>query len=95
MHALSRLWGQTFRFVQLTMLVAALAAGWTAPAAAQAPAGAKKKVFIDQDGAALGTDMISTLAMLQSPDVEYSASPSPPATNGSRPVPRTCCACWS
>ena len=27
-------------------------------------------MFIDQDGAALGTDMISTLAMLQSPDVE-------------------------
>ena len=49
-------------------LVAALVAGWTAPAAAQAPR--KKKVFIDQDGAALGTDMISTLAMLQSPDVE-------------------------
>jgi purine nucleosidase len=70
MHALSRSWGQTVRLVQLTMLVAALAAGWTAPAAAQAPAGAKKKVFIDQDGAALGTDMISTLAMLQSPDVE-------------------------
>jgi inosine-uridine nucleoside N-ribohydrolase len=52
------------------MLVAALAARWPAPAAAQAPAGAQKKVFIDQDGAALGTDMISTLAMLQSPDVE-------------------------
>ena len=33
-------------------------------------AAARKKVFIDQDGAALGTDMISTLAMLQSPDVE-------------------------
>jgi inosine-uridine nucleoside N-ribohydrolase len=42
-------------------------AGWSSPAAAQT---AKKKVFIDQDGAALGTDMISTLAMLQSPDVE-------------------------
>jgi inosine-uridine nucleoside N-ribohydrolase len=27
-------------------------------------------VFIDQDGAPLGTDMLSTLAMLQSPDVE-------------------------
>jgi inosine-uridine nucleoside N-ribohydrolase len=46
----------------------AILAGWTSPAAAQ-PA-AKKKVFIDQDGASLGTDMISTLALLQSPDVE-------------------------
>lgn len=63
MHALSRaLWGAT--------LAAALVAGGAAPAAAQAPVAAKKKVFIDQDGAALGTDMISTLAMLQSPDVE-------------------------
>src|SRR5215510_6510715 len=67
MHALSRLWGQTFRFVQLAMLVAAMVAGWASAAAGQAP---KKKVFIDQDGAALGTDMLSTLAMLQSPDVE-------------------------
>ena len=50
-------------------VVAALIAGWAVPAAAQT-AGAKKKVFIDQDGAALGTDMISTLAMLQAPDVE-------------------------
>ena len=43
------------------------AAPSTAAGQAAAP---KKKVFIDQDGAALGTDMISTLAMLQSPDVE-------------------------
>src|ERR1044072_5939800 len=47
-------------------LVAAVVGGWATSAAGQA----KKKVFIDQDGAALGTDMISTLAMLQSPDVE-------------------------
>jgi inosine-uridine nucleoside N-ribohydrolase len=46
----------------------AVALGWGLPAAAQTAA--KKKVFIDQDGAALGTDMISTLALLQSPDVE-------------------------
>ena len=50
-------------------LAAIVAAGWWAPAAGQTAA-AKKKVFIDQDGAALGTDMISTLAMLQAPDVE-------------------------
>src|SRR4030095_16916529 len=75
MHAPSRLWGRTtsrswgqpFRFVQSTMVAATLAIGWTTPAAGQA---AKKKVFIDQDGAALAPDMISTLAMLQSPDVE-------------------------
>lgn len=56
------------------MLVAILAAGpmtaGSATAAGQVPAGAKKKVLIDQDGAPLGTDMLSTLAMLQSPDVE-------------------------
>ena len=34
------------------------------------PGTGPKKVFIDQDGASLGTDMISTLAMLQSPEVE-------------------------
>lgn len=51
-------------------LAAALGAGWAPPAAGQTPAAAKKKVFIDQDGAALGTDMLSTLALLQSPDVE-------------------------
>ena len=62
MHARSRT-------TLIAILVAALAAGWTATAAGQAPA-TKKRVFIDQDGAALGTDMISTLAMLQSPDVE-------------------------
>jgi inosine-uridine nucleoside N-ribohydrolase len=39
-------------------------------AVASLEAQTKKKVFIDQDGAALGTDMISTLALLQSPDVE-------------------------
>ena len=50
-------------------VVAALTAGWTSSAAGQTGA-AKKKVFIDQDGAALGTDMISTLAMLQAPEVE-------------------------
>ena len=59
MHALSRT-------TLVAALVAALVVGWTSPAAGQA----KKKVFIEQDGAALGTDMISTLAMLQSPDVE-------------------------
>lgn len=63
MHALSR--------ATLVAAVAlALSAGGAATAAAQAPAAAKKKVFIDQDGAPLGTDMVSTLAMLQSPDVE-------------------------
>lgn len=46
-----------------------LGAALVTPAAGQAVA-TKKKVFIDQDGAALGTDMIATLAMLQSPDVE-------------------------
>ena len=50
-------------------VVAALTAGSISTAAGQTGA-AKKKVFIDQDGAALGTDMISTLAMLQAPDVE-------------------------
>src|SRR5262245_37070934 len=59
MHALSR--------ITSVAIVAAMVVGWTASAEAQAP---KKKVFIDQDGAALGTDMLSTLAMLQSPDVE-------------------------
>jgi purine nucleosidase len=62
MHALSRsMWVAT--------LVAAMVAGETASAVGQTAA-AKRKVFIDQDGAALGTDMISTLAMLQSPEVE-------------------------
>lgn len=51
-------------------LVVAIATAWSSPAAGQAPAAAKKKVFIDQDGAPLGTDMLSTLAMLQAPDVE-------------------------
>ncbi len=55
--------------VAVAAVVVAVAAGWSAPAFGQT-AGAKKKVFIDQDGAALGTDMISTLAMLQAPDVE-------------------------
>lgn len=63
MHPLSRT-------TLIAALAAALTAGWTAPAIAQTPAAAKKKVFIDQDGAALGTDMISTLAMLQAPEVE-------------------------
>ena len=49
-------------------LAVALALLSALPAAGQTPA--KRKVFIDQDGAALGTDMLSTLAMLQSPDVE-------------------------
>lgn len=63
MHALSRaLWAAA--------LGASIVAGAGTTAAAQPAAAAKKKVFIDQDGAALGTDMISTLAMLQSPDVE-------------------------
>lgn len=56
------------RTTLLAALLGAIAAGGVAPAAGQTAA--KKKVFIDQDGAALGTDMISTLAMLQSPDVE-------------------------
>jgi purine nucleosidase len=61
MHAVSRsLW--------TAVLAAALVAAATPPAAGQTPA--RKKVFIDQDGAALGTDMISTLAMLQAPEVE-------------------------
>jgi len=50
-------------------VVAALLAGVATTASAQAPA-ARAKVFIDQDGAALGTDMVSTLAMLQSPAVD-------------------------
>lgn len=62
MHTLSRT-------TLIAALVTALVAGATSPATAQTIAGAKRKVFIDQDGAALGTDMISTLAMLQSPDV--------------------------
>jgi len=49
-------------------VVATLLTGGVSPAAAQPQP--RKKVFIDQEGAALGTDMISTLAMLQSPDVE-------------------------
>ena len=56
-----------------TVGTVAMAAALTglAPSGANAQsAAAKKKVFIDQDGAALGTDMLSTLAMLQSPDVE-------------------------
>lgn len=56
--------------IRATLVVAvaiAVSVGAALPAAAQ---GAKKKVFIDQDGAALGTDMLSTLALLQSPDVE-------------------------
>jgi purine nucleosidase len=62
MHALSRaIWAAT--------LVAGLIVGSTTTAAGHAAA-ARKKVFIDQDGASLGTDMISTLAMLQAPDVE-------------------------
>lgn len=63
MHALPRaLWG--------ALLVAAAFVCGATSSAGQTSATAKKKVFIDQDGAALGTDMISTLAMLQSPDVE-------------------------
>ena len=58
------------RTILSATLGAALVTGATAPVAAQAPIAGRKKVFIDQDGAALGTDMISTLAMLQSPDVE-------------------------
>lgn len=54
----------------LTSVVAAILVGGTATATCQAPATTKKKIFIDQDGAPLGTDMVSTLAMLQSPDVE-------------------------
>lgn len=54
----------------LFTIALALVLGWALPAAGQTPAAAKKKVFIDQDGAALGTDMISTLALLQAPDVE-------------------------
>lgn len=44
--------------------------GGASAAAGEAPAAARRKVLIDQDGAPLGTDMVSTLAMLQSPDVE-------------------------
>ena len=63
MHALTR--------VPLVAAVAvAIAAGSASPAAGQAPGAQKRKVFIDQDGAPLGTDMLSTLAFLQSPDVE-------------------------
>lgn len=60
----------------LTTLVAAAIAAACADAIAQPAAGqpaptAKRKVFIDQDGAApAGTDMLSTLALLQSPDLE-------------------------
>ena len=56
------------RATVVAMLVGTLVAGCTVQAVAQGTA--KKKVFIDQDGAALGTDMISTLALLQSPEVE-------------------------
>jgi len=62
-----------FRLSQVSLLAALLAVSATfaaaSPASAQTP-GAKKKVFIDQDAAALGTDMVSTLAMVQSPDVD-------------------------
>lgn len=58
------------RALFVAALVVGIAAGWTSPAAGQAPAAQKEKVFIDQDGAPLGTDMLSTLAFLQSPDVE-------------------------
>lgn len=54
---------------RIATVVATLLAGMVMHASAQS-ASARKKVFIDQDGAALGTDMISTLALLQSPDVE-------------------------
>ncbi len=39
-------------------------------AASQASGRARQKVFIDQDAAPTGTDMLSTLAILQSPDVD-------------------------
>jgi inosine-uridine nucleoside N-ribohydrolase len=52
--------------LSLFALVALLVAG---PASSQ-PAG-KRKVFIDQDGSGpAGTDTLSVLALLQSPDVE-------------------------
>lgn len=57
------------RALATAAIVATLAGGMPSAADAQATA-PRKKVFIDQDGAALGTDMLSTLAMLQSPDVE-------------------------
>lgn len=50
------------------VLVVAMLVAATAPATAQSRP--RLKVFIDQDGAPLGTDMLSTLALLQSPDVE-------------------------
>jgi purine nucleosidase len=59
------------RSLFMTALAALCAVVSLSPAAsAEAEAQTKKKVFIDQDGAALGTDMISTLALLQSPDLE-------------------------
>jgi inosine-uridine nucleoside N-ribohydrolase len=51
-------------------IVAGLSALWPQAATGQGPAAARRKVFIDQDGAALGSDMISVLAMLQAPDVD-------------------------
>ncbi len=63
MHAL-------IRTLRVAALGVALVAGGGPAVAGQPAATAKKKVFIDQDAAPLGTDMISTLAMLQSPDVE-------------------------
>jgi purine nucleosidase len=57
------------RSMSIAALIAAITAAATS-ASAQTPPAGKKLVFIDQDGAALGTDMISTLALLQSPDVD-------------------------
>ncbi|MCX6552311.1 MAG: nucleoside hydrolase [Acidobacteria bacterium] len=66
------------RFLVLGAVIVAVVGG-DAAALAQAAAGqrpasppsARRKVFIDQDGAGpAGTDMLSTLALLQAPDVE-------------------------
>jgi inosine-uridine nucleoside N-ribohydrolase len=59
-------------------LVAAAACALALPVAdavaqttsARAPGGARRKVLIDQDGAPSGSDMLSTLALLQAPDVD-------------------------
>jgi len=50
--------------------VAALAACLVLATAADTAAQARRKVLIDQDGAPTGTDMLSTLALLQSRDLE-------------------------
>jgi len=64
--------------MRLTRAVIAVLVGWLGcggdagaqTTGSQASGRARHKVFIDQDGAPTGTDMLSTLALLQSPDVE-------------------------